>query len=420
MSRIAIYDPEPRVCGPSTWAHHLKAGFQELGHHCDVVVLTRSGKPSIRWGEDGMRHGIRWWSQVPDRVEKDVNGGIIFDSYDGVVLADVRTMLQDKEALKGRTRLNPEWPDYLAVLSRSQSPFTFALHGNLYPPSEVPFAARLIGLPNFTGHAITHSPDSPKASMEIWPNVVWHEAKLPYRIKKRDDPRAVSPGSAIGMTGRYVPNKGHHLLAMTTASKLLQFGRDIELWGACSIGNGPSQSYKTFEVLTQTLGLKGERHGEQPWTPSGGNLIRPYPWEVQVPDGPQIAYKGGYVHPVETAERLHVHVDLTAFNFSRQIEYAHLEAIDAGCRLVSVTSMWDPRFVGVNLNPIERMFGESKLINSAEGKDLMTRVAEAVEASVVLSETQAADHAAHNRGVAQRVHDPATSASVFLEALKLS
>jgi hypothetical protein len=412
--KIAIYEPEPRICGPMTCAYHLQAGFQSLGHECDVITFTKSGKPSITWGS--MRQHIRWYNRAPDVTARYTDATTILRGYNAVVLSDIRTIMQDKEAVKGQGAISKNKPDYLVALDDARVRFTTAVHGNYYPPKEVQFAAELTSLPAFSGRAVSFAPHAPDASKEIWPKVEWIDTPLPYQMKSTPTDDTPSGGSSkiSGITGRFIPNKGHHLLAIAAAKGYIP--GNVELWGACSVGAGPSQSYRAFEVLHQEMGLPGIRYGNQPETPNGGDLIRPYPWDITGPEG-SIFYCGGYMDPIATCKRLATHVDLTASTFSHGMEFSQFESMDAGCSQVSVESMWNHAFMGNVITAISIVPGEKKLLTTAEGRQLLETVGGAVNNSLTKNESVRRREARHNRNALSVVNDPAAVAAKFLECL---
>jgi hypothetical protein len=338
----------------------------------------------------------------------------VLGGYSAVVLSDVRTILQDKEALKGAGAITKDKPDYFAVLEKSKAKFTTALHGNFYPPSEVVFAAELFALPGFTGAAITYAHAAPMASAHIWPEVNWVYSALPYQMLSEPDDDHPSPGHAAGITGRFIPNKGPTLLALAAATGHIH--GDVELWGACSVGAGPSQSYRLYESLTKELGLPGERKGNEPETVSGGDIIRPHPWQVTGPKG-VISYKGGYEDPMLACWRLAVHSDLTASTFSHGMEFSQFESIDAGCGQVSVESMWHPDFTGMVIPAIPVISGEKKLLNTDAGKELIATVGEAVMRAKAKMPMARQMESRYNRRMLATVNKPSVVAEKFLECL---
>ena len=422
--KIAIYEPLPRVCGPMSCAFHTATGFRKLGHEADVLTFTRSGKPSTTWGK--MKPGIRWWSSPMDRVGSIKKAGEILDEYDLVILNDVRTVMLDRDALKGRAYLVPTVPDYVTVLANTSTPFTFALHGNNYPPSEVPYAENLVALPNFTGTAITYSPTSPALSQHLWPDVTWYESPLPYEPRLAvDAPTPLDDPDTdlhVGITGRYITVKGHHVLAVAAVNHMPSV-RQVDIWGACSMSLAASASYKTYEALRYTMNLHGERRGLDPtrWdTKAGGDVIRHIPWWVEKPDGGKISYHGGYESSVDVCATLGVHVDLTTSDFSDGMEFSQFEAIDAGCLQVSVESMWSTDFAGEVVPSVGKWPGELKLIKSERGQELLASVGDAVERAVGKPRDEQLAAVRHNRAVLRTKHDPARIAGLYLKITSLT
>lgn len=426
--RIAIFEPEPRVCGPMAWAYHLRDGFRENGHESDVVTFTRSGKARSVWGEGNMRPGIRWWGRSPDVVSRLKDAGYVLDQYDCIVLTDVRTVMQDKEAAKGKSYLVADVPDYLTVLTSTRTPFIFALHGNNYPPGEVPYVTQLISLPNFYGTAVTHSPTSPNLSRHLWPDVEFTVSPLPYRMQTVTDSELLGGNAeydVVGITGRYITTKGHHALGMAAALNLMPSANRVQLWGASSLSLAASATYKTFEamVLGKPLSLPGVRHGViKPGerTETGGDVIRPYLWEVTAPCGTQIEYQGGYESGFAACRNLNVHVDLTASEFSDGMEYSQFEAIDAGCMQVSVRSMWSDDFKGRAIDPIPSWPGEAKLVKQPAWQEVLENIGDAVEEVLNLNTAQREEIARHNRTVLDIKHAPKVVARTFLKAFAAS
>lgn len=419
--RVAIFEPEPRVCGPMSWAYHIRDGIRENGHEADVVTFTRSGKGRAAWGQGNMRPGIRWWGKQPDVVAKMRDAGAVLDGYDRVILTDVRTVMQDKEAAKGKGYLVKDVPDYLHILRSTKTPFVFALHGNNYPPGEVPYATELIDLNHFTGVAVTHSPTSPNLSRHLWPDVRFIESPLPYRMRTNpDDDTLAGPPvgtDVVGISGRYITTKGHHALAMVAARGHVPNVDKIQLWGASSLSLAASATYKTFEALClgKPLTLPGVRHGViKPGerTETGGDVIRPYLWEVTTPSGTQIEYKGGYEDGFTACRNLSVHVDLTASAFSDGMEYSQFESIDAGCLQVSVESMWSDDFSGVSVSSVDSWPHESKINDG-----ILAEVGDAINKTISLDAKTRREVARYNRHVLHTKHAPKVVARTFLEAL---
>jgi len=425
--RVAIYEPYPRVCGPMTWTNHLKAGFIALGHHCDVVTFTRSGKPKVMWGEGQMRNGIHWTSKDIDVTGPFRGSRNTLSDYDVIILSDVRTVMHDNEAKKGKAYLQADLPDYLSVLKATDKPFTFALHGNNYPPNEVPYAPQLVELPNFSGMAITHSPTSFILSKELWPHVSWRNSPLPYQMVSHYESTDVphdgkSTSKVVGITGRYITTKGSHVPAVVAAEGHITFDTKVELHGACSMSLAASATYKTYEALHlgKPYTFPGKRHGVvKPGerVETGGDVIRPYKWDVECPGNVKVSYLGGYEDGLKVCKRLTTHVDLTAASFSDGMEYSQFEAIDAGCMQVSVESMWSDDFQGEVVPSVKSWPGETSLITNAYYRDTLRLIGEAINRTLELDTKKRREIANFNRRVLDDKHNPAVVAATFLRAL---
>jgi FkbM family methyltransferase len=408
-----------------SWAFHIRDGIRENGHEADVVTFTRSGKVRKAWGEGNMRPGIRWWGKVPDVVGKLTEAAATLDTYDAVILTDVRTVMHDKDAISDGAYLVADIPDYITVLSGTKTPFTFALHGNNYHENEVPFVEKLLALDNMCGAAVTHSPTSNKASWDKWSHLTWFESPLPYRMRTKPDDDTLAgapldpsaPSDIVGITGRYITTKGPHALAMATAKGHLTDVDEVQLWGASSLSLAASATYKTFEALHlgKPYELEGVRHGViKPGqrTETGGDVIRAYLWEITAPDGTQISYNGGYEDGFTTCRKLNVHVDLTASSFSDGMEYSQFESIDAGCLQVSVKSMWSDDFQGVAIESVDRWPAEAAIED-----DVLRRIGDGVNRVLTADEAQRRRMVRHNRSVLHYKHAPKVVAQTFIEAL---
>lgn len=193
--KIALHDPNLRICGPVVSMMHLKIGFEDLGHQADVVALTKSGKASIHWVDDYQDAplGCGWSPVVPDRTEKFKDAGAVFDEYDFIVLSDPRCALPDKNALKAG-----ELPTYIQHLAATSTPFSFPLNGNRYDEAGAPFLEQLVSLPNFAGYGIDYSlwRDSrggdPRGTLDRFG---WADLNLPYAITS-DEPTHLSCAQA--------------------------------------------------------------------------------------------------------------------------------------------------------------------------------------------------------------------------------
>lgn len=418
--RIAIYEPEPMVCGPMSWANHLQTGFRQLGHHCDVVTFTRSGKPRKAWITEDPKDltGVRWRRTPPDVVAKLHDASTVLGGYDGVILNDPRTVWQDKQALEGTAYLVSDQPDYVTALAGTRVnpavPFTFVLHGSTYHPGELPFIKQLLELDNFTGKAITHSPRSPERSRELWSQVKFNLVNLPYSpVHQVTDPGpATLKQQPIGITGRYTSIKGHHALAAAYAWGYLPTGVNVFLHGGCTTTRAPSLSLVTFENLLQSApGVTGSR--------ASGPVTQGLPWSMTNQSGDHLFYLSGYRDGVQVAEKLQVHLDLTSYKFtSGAVEYSQLEAIDAGSLQVSVDTMWDRRFVGSLLPGVETWPSDRLLTRDEDKRERFLKpIGDAVEDALSATLGERTGIMRSNREVLHWYYDPRRVAEAFLDAL---
>ena len=237
--KIAIYQGDARVCGPSAWIEHMKTGFIRNGHECHIVTSTKSGKTPSHYGN--VKPGGHWWMRGPDVCVKQNILHNTFDDYDLVILPEPKLPLADKVARKLRDSGENEaaLPFYVEALGRTRTKFTTALHGNPYTDTNAPFAGDILALPNFSGTIIGHTAPlrTVSESMSQYPQV---DIPLPYTT--RVDVDADYPvNRTVGITGRFMFNKGSHVLGL--AGQYLPPDVTVEVWGSCSTGRGPSLTF---------------------------------------------------------------------------------------------------------------------------------------------------------------------------------
>lgn len=438
--RIAIYEPHPRVAGPVVWAQHLKQGFIALGHECDLVSVTRSGRPSKRWGPGTgqVNRGWAWSKLIPDHTVKGDDAGVFFDGYDLIILTEPKSSPFDRWALKVRgekgvfAERHPERQDknaealYITWLRETSTPWTSALHGPQYQVARAPFLRDLLQLPNFTGHLMTtvDAFADTDSTGSLRACGVHEFSALPYVPTLPLD--APTPQRrAFGMLGRVVGNKGSQLLAHSVED--LPAGWNVEIHGAGAIGSGPSFTYRLYSTM-KSRGFEGTLEGGD-YSPAGKlRALKPEKWAVKSPEsGRYVSYWGPYEDTVGTAGRFGVHVNLTESKFSYgMIEFVGLEAMDAGC-----LGIYPSHILGAA--PYEcfelKTFVSPPAIRSDHNKpgtdylytagldprvypELITRAREAVD----LFESPAKlDVIQYNRQVIRDYHDPALLARRFLE-----
>ena len=351
MTRVAVVEPFFRTSGVTTYAHHLAEGFRRAG--CDVELLTftlsgreRAGDTSSRRADGGVKSGWQWSPYKAERVLPWKEATRAFNEFDLIFLNEPRCAPLDKRGMRklgrgdiklGRQRVADhdleyaDVPDYIRALSESETPWATCMHDPGYGPKLAPYLPQLFELapPNLI---MTHRPGSYESgawAMDEASTLIpfFETAHLPYASR----PQANTSKRTLGMTGRYINNKGQPTLIGLAANNMLPEGWRVKIGGASPLGSGPNHTFLSFESLRERYGFGGVRLGN-------GNVTTGDPWEIQRPDGTVlVAYDGPYDDAVTYSAREHsVHVNATEVGFSGagSLEYADLEAVDAGCLLV--------------------------------------------------------------------------------------
>jgi hypothetical protein len=408
--RVAILEPEPGVKGPTAWAFRLKHGFIGLGHECDVVSYTKSGRTRTAWGKP--QPGARWWSEAPNVVVKTVNLVETLDSYDMIVLPEIKIPLHDKVALKAGEGVLPEYVD---ALRRTKTPWTTALHGSFYPGKDIPFVPQLLESPSRGKLLVTMSEDSASSSNDLFSSMEWIKGQMPY-IPQFEIDAPVTNNYTVGTSGRFIYNKGQPLIAL--AGTRLPEHVTVEVWGSCSVGLGPSPTFIVYEILKDHFGAQVVRHATNINLSKGtdGNIISPFPWDARVEGRALIRYLGNYVDSAAIAQRFRVHMNLTAYNFARGlVEYSTLEAADAGALCIVPEHLSDPEFRMHVLDWYKGCPTQGRLVQP-EGLELMQRVADAFTTCLEVSDKDRMEIAQHNRAVLRTRNDPRKTAQVMIES----
>lgn len=410
--KVAILEPEPGVKGPTRFAFNLRHGFTELGHECQVVSFTKSGKVRSSWGK--AQPGGRWWGDVPDVVVKTAQLVDALDTFDMVVLPEIRVLAHDKDATKKGVV-----PDYVEALRRTKTRWTTALHGTPYIQKEIPFVEKLLDSPSRGGAFITTRDNPESDANDYFSSIKWIRTRLPYLPRHQiDDP--VPMTDIVGVTGRFVYNKGQPLAAIS--GTFLPEWVTMEIWGACSIGMGPSPTYLVYEQLKQHFGATGKRHAvikeenlNKPGYDEDGNVITPYTWDLKLPDGPAISYLGNYHDPTVVNSRFRVHLNLTAGNFSSgHCEFTTMEALEAGAMCVTPKHLSDTEFQMNIIDYYEKSPSHAKLIEP-DALALAQRIAGSVMESLAIPTDQRLEIAKHNRAMLRDINSPARTAQAMID-----
>ena len=346
MTRVAVVEPFFRTSGVTTYAKHLAEGFRLAGCSVDLVTFTLSGKKrggttASRQPSGAVKSGWQWSPYEGDFTRKWSEAKATFDEYDFVFLNEPRCAPLDKRAMrklgKGDIKMGramvaefeleySDVPEYIRALSESETPWGTCMHDPGYGQKLAPFLPQLFELAT-PSVIMTHRPGSlESASWATEGGPALHEvrtAHLPYLSV----PEINTAERTLGMTGRYINNKGQPTLIGLGAYEMAPEGWEIRIGGASPLGAGPNHTFLSFEALTGRFGLPGKREGN-------GNVTTGDPWSA---DLGRIRYDGPYDDAVEYSSREHaVHVNATEVGFAGagSLEYADLEAVDAGCLLV--------------------------------------------------------------------------------------
>ncbi len=348
MTRVAVVEPFFRTSGVTTYAHHLAEGFRLAGCDVDLVTFTlsgkeRSGNTSSRQANGNVKSGWQWSPYKGDYVRPWREAKATFDEYDFVFLNEPRCAPLDKRMMRklgggdikaGRQRVADfdleytDVPEYIRALSESETPWGTCMHDPGYGPKLAPFLPQLFELAN-PSVVMTHRPGSLESGAWALEGVIPHEVRTPF-LPYVPRPIENTARHTFGMTGRYINNKGQPTLVGLAAEKMVPEGWTVRIGGASPLGAGPNHTFLTYESLTgRHYKFKGHREGN-------GNVTTGDPWNV-----PGIArYDGPYDNAVEYSAAAHaIHVNATEVSFSGagSLEYADLEAVDAGCLLVLPT-----------------------------------------------------------------------------------
>lgn len=348
--KVAVFEPYPRTCGVTAWAYELARGFRDLGHVGHVVSCTKSGRSrAVRTRDGGPRTGWQWWDLEPDRTLTWSGAASALDDYDLVVLNEPKN-----NPLDGPAKRDGRLPEYVEVLRDTKTPWVTAFHdGTAYRADKAPFLAVTMQLPNFSGLAVQCRPGAYEAAayatgghvtrLLSWP---W----LPYSARYRvvDFKPLEERPPVVGMTGRMVTTKGFTSLLAVADQVAPPY--ETRLYGAESGGHAPCQTFTWFEALVMHHGWKGLRG--DPSKPSDvrtqhsvdiGNFT---PTNTVVPYGMRhpgtgavYRYMWAYTDRSAVYNDLRVALMLSKKELATTLEYAALEALDAGCVLVA------PRYV---------------------------------------------------------------------------
>lgn len=432
--KVAVLSPHMAVKGPMTWAFELASGFRDLGHHCDVVTSTKSGRmnnteSAARWNT------WIWHGAHADVCAKDQDLGDVLAGYDLVVLDEPKNITKDKMALSARKKLEKpgdetSLPAYVIGLEKAKR-WTCALHGpgthhyagkgGGHPAT--PFVEELFGTPGWSGVIFT-------PAVNFVDGIPWaaaarfvHVPGLPYRLKFADEVTDVGPRTGVvGTLGRQTHVKGSPLLVKLANER--KFPQEVELWGAGQVFRGMVFARMIREYLA--------REGWE-WR----FLDREYtsgPWEARRGDQ-RVRLGGKYPIPGISLEDVMTSFDtfisLTNRDFSRTLlEFTGLEALDAGRLAIFPDYMVPPEipYVVRKLRTFERgpnianddtsgIRWNTKKMSAEAIARVEDEVCDAIEAARIAATKPelVRDLGRQNREVIRRCNDPRLLAGRMIE-----
>jgi hypothetical protein len=409
--KVAIYDPDPYCGGLMTWGRQMQAGLRAAGAECDVVSLTRSGKPRVSWGRPSS--STEWYERPLDRTGAYKNCRDFLAEYDRIVLTEPLAGLQDKEAKKQGWSV----PYYARVLEVAGVPFTTVLQSFSYAGKDAPFAEAVVSLPSFLGTGFAHAdPSKVLGGNQAMEAVKWVQAPHPYAPVLPVD-AAVPPRGVAGCTGRFAHINAFQLPAVAAARGLLPRDCTVQLRGSSAVSARASFTFEVFEAIRDGYGMESWREGD--------GVIRPHPWVLWVNDGAPCriirydgAYPGGAEGTVEACRTMQAHVSLMSRDKSTWVtNYAQLEAMDAGSVPVATDSHWSAWFRGKVIGALPTVPSVGLLIKDAGLHRWLAAAGDVITAALELADQERAEYATCNRTALRDVHQPAASARVLLEVL---
>jgi hypothetical protein len=404
--RVALYDPEPVCGGPMLWTRMVQTGFRELGHECDVVSFTKSGRQRKAWGQ--MQPGTAWYDRQLDVVGKYKDCKDVLAPYDGVVLTEPLIGIQDKQALKSNWAI----PYYGRVLELAGKPFTTALHAFSYSQKAAPFASVILQMPNFAGTGISHV----TASMvtrdnQVMKGIPWEYIPHPYKLCITDDTWVPARGAA-GCAGRFVHIDAFHIPALAAAYGTLPDDTIVQLRGACAISNRASLSMEVYEELQKMGYNTGARAGD--------DVFRPHNWWL-TKNGSTVRYDGaysGWPDSVGVCAAFQVMVSVMADENSHGASsYTQLEGIDAGCTHVATPLHFRPEFEGVMAPSVPTMPSLQTVARDPAAAQWVHAVGRQITEALSWDDAKRKQIAQYNREVVRVQHDPRLTAKALVEIL---
>jgi len=357
------------ISGTVTHIRELTLGWPPEWPTPPIAVPTRSGRPSGKWGRDiadVKRADATTWR--PDHWGTPAEIAHLARNFDLVHVNEAET-----------TPSSQEW--WYQTLELLETPWTLQLNGNLYPTVNWD---RILRSPRSTG-VIWQTPGNVPEALVRDDRATLVPLSRPWNLRSATYDPPAGPGGdkppLVGFHGRLAPDKGvAHVAAL---AKHL----DVDV---CLHGASPGGGYPYAYGLQHTYLGDRKFRAEEPWT---------------APDLP-LHYEGPYGEGYDVSLHHTVHVSATRLGFSAGTEFALLEAIDAGCRIVVPDHMTEPATLGV-LRQWTYPWEPRGLKTALSGE--LRSLSEAVNHALYVSSYDAS----HNRQVLATHHNPAALACAF-------
>ena len=384
-------------------------GLRELGHEVDVIGCVYRKYKS----EEDFKAKSGWREQSFNYIDKvvlvrsheDLEDALA--DYDGVVISDIN--FSDRYT-----------PDVLLGSSRI-APWTSGWHTNMVRSEMADFHEQNAISPSWSGYFVSFW----ESAELTYPYAKWRRTVLPFRTSERDSDAAFSsrPYDFV-MASRIDPRKG----IVTYVSGLEGLARRGQSFNARLAGTPidfPGGPYSnTIAVMLEQWGWRVHRDSEK---------LRSNWTAVDPRTNSELHYTGNYepseLNAVFSSGKRFVNATSGVASNSH-LEYATLEALDAGCAVLAKTD-WDtyhyPDDQPIITDLPEKSYrirkGSRMLYNSCVESavdNVYNEFTDVLECELMktVSDDEHAATVRHNRRVISESHDPKRAAAAYVAVLE--
>lgn len=417
MTRVAALLTTPKFHGGTETAlFHTVSGLRELGVDVDVIALALSG--TEKWRDQAKSYVNKVVFPRKDSVELALSG------YDGMILSNVHF---DDRYL----------PEMLAN-SNKISPWTSGWHGNSVMKSTREFHDQVSTGPKWKRNYVSFWP----TAEEGFPELEWYRTILPYRLNPAfDDLLPVHEREYDFLfAGRVDPKKG----AVAFISALEWISRRTMDEFTARIAGAPNDLPGGPHI--HQLRLMLENWG---WTVMAENTTMKSTWSAVHPCTKSVIDYTGPYEIQELPEILgsgKIFTNLTSGKASNShLEYATMEAMDAGCIVMAKKDWPDYHYPKVEVDGFRQNPSPPQIFDIPEKSYRIVRGSRIIYNDVAASGVEdtyvdlaiemhrnwlmcsGKDQAnqneemwRQNRDALFAYHNPVNAAKTFLDALELS